>query len=250
MKNKKGELTTKQLVTMIILIVSFVIVLFLLFRLNLGETSNKEICRNSVVLKSQSALISGSLNCRTNYLCISGGGDCEEIPVTSKIEVNSKNSEEIMKSLADEMSDCWWVFGEGKVDYADAGSFERLVCSICSIVEFDEKVNEETSEISYLEFYDYLRRTQKKGSQSYLNYLYSANSLDVFDDKFIPEDYLDNTFEFDKTYFVLTGLTKGGFLTPRWKIWDTESTPYPVVILERTSENYDKLGCNEFLTKA
>ena len=52
--NKKGELTTHQLVGLIILIVSFAVILFLLFRLNLGETTNKEICHNSVIMKGKS----------------------------------------------------------------------------------------------------------------------------------------------------------------------------------------------------
>src|SRR3990167_8695022 len=144
MENKKGELTTTQLVTIIVLIVSFIIILFLLFRLNPGEQSNKEICHNSVVLKSTSKGFAGSLDFRINYVCISGGDDCKSLTSASKIEVdlNSKNSEnKIMDAVAKEMADCWYMFGEGKADYSEKAS-SKTQCAICSIIEFDEKIQE------------------------------------------------------------------------------------------------------------
>lgn len=244
-KNKRGELTTKHIVMIIILIASFIIVLFLLFRLNLGETSSKEICHNSVVLKEKSGILAGPLDCRTNYLCISGGGDCEEISATSTVKVNNKN--ETMKALADEMSDCWWMFGEGKIDYVAPGTWTKVACSVCSIVEFKDIP---VDSISYQEFYNYLKTISKSSSQTYLQYLYATDGLDDFGEGFNPDDYLNRTLDFDKTHFILTGLAEQGILTPRWKIWETEATPQPVVILEKTEENYNKIGCDVFVTKA
>lgn len=259
MKNKKAELTTKHIVMIIILIASFIIVLFLLFRLNLGETTNKEVCHNSVVLKGKSGIFAGSLNCRTNYLCISGGEDCEGIPTTSTIEVDPNNKNETMKALADEMSDCWWMFGEGKIDYADRGTFSRTACSICSIVEFDETLH--GISISYDEFYNYLRTTPKTSSQTYLKYLYSTNTLDNLPQEDLLDSYLNKVLELDKTYFILTGMIKEGHLTRigkfvspvilAWRaFFATEEMPYPIVILERTQENYNEIECDIFLTKA
>ena len=258
-KNRKAELTTKQIVTIIILIVSFIIVLFLLFRLNLGETTSKEICHNSVVLKEKSGILAGPLDCRTNYLCISGSTDCKGISATSTIKVNPNNKNETMKALADEMSDCWWMFGEGKIDYADRGTFSRTACSICSIVEFDETLH--GTSISYEEFYNYLRTTPKTSSQTYLEYLYSINTLDNLPQEDLLDSYLNKILELDKTYFILTGMIKEGHLTRigkfvspiilAWRaFFATEEMPYPVVILERTQENYNKIGCDIFLTKA
>ena len=80
MKEKKGELTTQQLIGLIVLIVSFGIILFFFVRLSLGETSDKEICHNSVVLKSQSALKTGPFDCKTSYVCI--GEECEDFNPT------------------------------------------------------------------------------------------------------------------------------------------------------------------------
>lgn len=149
LKNRKGELTTQQLVGLIILIASFAVVLFFLFRLNLGESSDKEICHNSVVMQSQSTLKTGSLDCKTSYVCISGGGNCEEFNPTATINVKTK--EETLKAIADAISDCWWMFGEGKVDYVGyswaVDYFVGTNCAICSIIKFDEQIQEEISEV-------------------------------------------------------------------------------------------------------
>src|SRR3989344_4486096 len=87
LKSRKAELTTTQLVVLIVLIVSFIIILFLIFRLNPGEQSDKEICHNSVILKSRTAGVAGSLDCKTNYLCVSGNGDCEGFTASAKSEI-------------------------------------------------------------------------------------------------------------------------------------------------------------------
>jgi len=140
--NKKGELTTTQLVTLIVLIVSFVIILYFFTRLNLGETGDKEICHNSVVLQEKLAT-AGPLDCRTNYVCVSGGEDCKDFSSTIKREVNPNNKLEINQTISDEMDDCWWMFGEGKVDYIRySWKPDFLVgvhCAICSVVKFDRE---------------------------------------------------------------------------------------------------------------
>ena len=49
MKPKKAEMTTQQIVILIILIIGFAVILFFLFRLNLGQESDKQLCYNSVM---------------------------------------------------------------------------------------------------------------------------------------------------------------------------------------------------------
>ena len=142
--------------------------MFLLFRLDLGQTTNKEICHNSVLLKAQSK-IGGTLDCRTNYVCISGEKDCEGFSSDYTIEISGNSEEEIrnatMKAIADEMADCWWMFGEGKVDYVRKGVLNENYCSICSVIHFDEKLKEKINDINYDEFYDYLSQTKKGSSE-------------------------------------------------------------------------------------
>jgi hypothetical protein len=252
MKNKKAELTTKHIVMIIILIASFIIVLFLLFRLNLGETTNKEVCHNSVVLKGKSGIFAGSLNCRTNYLCISGDGDCGEIPTTSTIEIDPESTDEIMKAIADEMSDCWWMFGEGKINYVGEKFSGNMACALCSVIDFDETIK---GSVSYLEFFNYLKTTSKSSSQTYLQYLYGVNSLEE------EHPYYQNDLDFSKQYVLVTGMIKESLLN-RIAAWPynqikslftdegekREAGVFTVILDERG--NIGNLNCDEFITKA
>lgn len=204
--NKKGELTTKQLVTIIVLIASFIIILFLIFRLNLGGTTDKEICRNSVILNGKSAIGSGPIDCRTNYLCVSGGSNCETISQTSETNINADNKTQIMKALADEMSECWWQFGEGKINYGGSWTDTNVKYALCSIIAFDEKVGEKTPSISYQEFYSYLQTTKKTNSQTYLQYLYSTNIPNGIKDGEYFNFSLSDSIDTSKKYSVITGI--------------------------------------------
>ena len=133
---KRGELTTQQLVMIIILIISFVVILFLLFRLNLGETTNKEVCHNSVVMVGKGKDIVGELDCKTTYACI--GKECKEfVPTTT---VDAKTKEDVIKAVKKEIDDCWWMFGEGKIDYAK--KWEGYTCAICSVIKFSEEIED------------------------------------------------------------------------------------------------------------
>ena len=265
-KNSRGELTTQQIVLLIILITSFSIILFFFFKLNLGQETQKTICHNSVILKGKSipSLGGGNLDCRTNYLCISGGEDCEGINPTETIKVDSENKNEVLKSIANEMADCWWMFGEGKVDYVGGiNLIDNNVCSICSIVAFDDEITQE--KISYEEFYEYLKNTKKDESNTYLSYLYNVFELESF-----SEDYLKEELDFSKEYFVLTALgEKGALISMKdfafgsvdsfndlffgfWNLpnaaGDKEYSHVPIVLTEKSKLR--DLGCDEFLTKA
>ena len=243
-KNKRGELTTTQLVTIIILIVSFIIILFLIFRLNPGEQTNKEICHNSVVLRAKSAVFAGPLDCRTNYLCISGGDDCSFVSA-SKIEVDlNKNDAEdkIKEFLAKEMADCWYMFGEGKVSY-EGGFTERSVhCAVCSIVEFDEKIQEKFPKITYSELYDYLRKTKRENSQTYLKYLYDVNEVSLIPDAEYFNLQLDKEIDTSVKHSILTGVDMN------IKLIFGEKDRYLSVFIIPTVET-SSTECKEFITK-
>ena len=143
---KRGELTTQQLVVIIILIISFVVILFLFFRLNLGGETNKDICHNSVVMAGKTK--TGSLDCKTTYVCISGGGDCEEFVATTTVD--AKTEEDIVKIIQKEIKDCDWMFGEGKINYLKGIPIVKFDiptlthhCAICSSIKFDEKLKDQ-----------------------------------------------------------------------------------------------------------
>jgi len=148
--NTKGELTTQQLVVLIILIISFVVILFLLFRMNLRTETNKEICHNSVVLLEKKGGFFGALDCKTTYVCISGGKECDAFnsDYNAKIFLSKENPEqEINNAIQKEIDDCWWMFGEGKIDYVSGVSGYR--CAICSALKFDPNIQEKYPQIIF-----------------------------------------------------------------------------------------------------
>lgn len=242
-KIKKGELTTQQIVMLVILIVSFIVILFFLFILNPKPKAEKEICRNSVVLNSKTAGISGSLDCRTNYVCISGGEDCESFNAKEKIEVDlndpQKAKDGVMEAIAEKMAECWWMFGEGKVNFG-ATEDTSIKYALCSVIKFDSEIQNEISAITYSELYNYLAQEKISESETYLHYLYGLfNAQD-----FKSQDYFNldtgNPIDTSKRYSIITGI-------------DDNITPWPDKFLRVNiiaTDEISNLKDGEFITKA
>lgn len=233
-RNKKGDnIITPQLIIIMVLIASVAILLFFLTRLNLGGATNKQICHNSVVLKATSGGTIGSLNCKTDYVCISNGGTCSDITPTQTIKItggvigtglftmggttppatNEENQiakNQTFKVIADLMADCWWMFGEGQLDYSEA-SFST-VCAICSVVKFDNKLqNNFPNGFTYKEFFEYLRDTKMANSQqNYLSYLFGDNEVDALLNSPDLEKIVPKTISLKEKYVVRTGQTNVG----------------------------------------
>src|SRR4030043_1597502 len=167
MKSKKADITTQQIVLLIILIASFAVILFFIFRLNLGKTSVEEVCHNSVVSRSSSVLPEESipLNCQTTYICITKDGSCEKMSGSFE-KKKVATSDEVYSVLANKMADCWWMFGEGKLNYVGEDLLSgNLYCSICSQLAFDNSLNDifSNGEIDKKNLYDYLSKTNISG---------------------------------------------------------------------------------------
>jgi hypothetical protein len=208
-KQKKGEITSQQIVILIILIASFAIILFFLFRINLGEETDKELCRNSVLLKGKSVFKGSTLlNCKRSYVCLSGDGSCEGLtsPKVEKIE----NKEQAYRILADEMADCWWMFGEGKVDYVGEDLLKNNYCSICSQFAFDDSVRTEKllgDEIDRQDFYNFLQHNNVSGKDiSYLGYLYGIRSIDEIRQALIEQGSNFGSIDLNNQQFVAMGI--------------------------------------------
>jgi len=181
MMNKRAELTTTQIITLIILVTSFAIILFFIIRLNLGGTTEQEICRNSVVLKGNSILPSEtvSLNCRTRLTCLSTSKNCDKFVNPDEV-LKVKDKEEVYSALAETMVGCWFQFGEGKIDYLGEGDLvSNQYCAICNQIGFDESLYEENGifsdgELNQEEFYQYLIDTDMPGKKrTYAEYFFN-----------------------------------------------------------------------------
>lgn len=221
MKNKKinfrGELTTQQIVVLVILIVSFIVVLFFLFQLNLGEKTDKELCRNSVILKGKSIFPQEAtqLKCYRSYKCITKDGSCEGLSNPEVVKV--ENLDEIYSQVANEMADCWWMFGERSVNYLGSDELQKNnYCSICSQIAFDNSLNEipgiENGKINKNQIYKYLEESKIKNQDiTYLEYLFGIRDLQKIKETAKLQFGTDNFGEIQtgKQFFVVTGITSG-----------------------------------------
>ena len=200
---KKAELSTQQIVLIIILITSFIVILFFLFRLNIGEKSEEQLCHNSVLQKA-SVFSEAPLQCYRNYICITKDGSCEELVEPEKIKV--KSLDEVYETLANEMADCWWTFGEGKVDYAGDDLTKNNYCSICSQIYFDDSLESlegvGDKKISKDELYDYLTKNNYSNDQTYSQYLLGTNDLSL-----LKSQGSFGNIEIGKQYFNVMGIT-------------------------------------------
>ncbi len=211
--DNKGEITTQQIVLLIILLISFAVILFFIFRLNPAEETDKEICHNSVVLKGTVLPDAATpLKCSRTYICLSKDGSCERM--TSPEIVKVKSEEEIYAALAKEMADCWWMFGEGRISYVNPTGVPRNYCSICTQFVLDDSVKDIEGvgeEISQDKLYEYLSKTSlPEGEGTYASYLLRTNDVDRLKrdlSRRVGEDVNFGSIEFGKQYFVVMGIT-------------------------------------------
>jgi hypothetical protein len=210
---KRGELTTTQIVTLVILLISFAVILFFITQLDLGRTTEKEVCHNSVVARGSSVLPENSvpLNCQRTYVCISEDGSCEQMTNPNLKKVKTK--EEVYEILAEEMADCWWMFGEGEINYVGKDTIPEFYCSICSQIAFDDSIYGEEGrifeegEFEKREFYRYLFEEEFSDGETYSQYLYGTSSFESFEGFLTSNDLEFGIVDLTNQYYVLTGMT-------------------------------------------
>jgi hypothetical protein len=214
MKTKKGEITTQQIVLLIVLLVSFIVLLFLLFRLDFGRQSNSEICHNSVVARGSSVIPTDAvpLKCSRTYVCITNDGSCESLTKPEIKKVATKD--EVYSALAEEMANCWWEFGEGKVNYVSSTMTKDNYCSICSQIAFDdsvEKIDGIGLAINEDDFYNYLSLTPAPGKDmNYAQYFFRTNNISTLKEGLSNQAGKEVSFGniyTQKQYFVVMGIT-------------------------------------------
>jgi len=240
-KTKRGEITTAQIVMIVVLIVSFIVILYFLYRLNLGSTNNSEICHNSVVLKATGKGIAGDLNCKTDYVCISGGGTCADMDATTTVKVDPGNKTQIMKAVADQMANCWWMFGEGQLDYGSIGLSSGGDCALCAQVKFDDKILAKNYDLTYADLYKYLASAKKDSTQTYLKYLYGVYDVaSIQNDKVVKDDAASKLIT-SGSFGVATGYSS------TLLIFNKHIIPVSFV---PTNQLSSELGCSSFVTQA
>lgn len=215
---KKGELTTKQIIGLVILLVSFVVILILYIRLDIGGETDEEICHNSIVMASNKIIPTEAIEikCSTKYICLTADGSCDELTSPDEtIDIDFEN--EVYFALAEEMANCWWMFGRGEKSYVADEITKQNHCSICSQIYFDDSLTEisgfEKGKISKDELYEYLSETERiDGDENYLQYLLGTNDLEKLKSEIVSNE--DNTEQIGtfgniligEHYFVVMGI--------------------------------------------
>lgn len=154
MKNtKKGIMQSTIAIIIIVLLSTAILIVFLAnFTELFSSNVDKGTCRASVELRGAKALLGSTgegakitipLRCKTEYYCLTMGGTCPE--KYTKISVNTMK--DIQREVAYRMYDCWWMLGEGQLDFFSTQYWKEFglnrvqsSCVVCSQIAFDDKV--------------------------------------------------------------------------------------------------------------
>ncbi|MEM4215138.1 MAG: hypothetical protein QW484_02120 [Candidatus Pacearchaeota archaeon] len=149
--NKRGVTVQSMLIGIIIVLLIAAIIFFFLKALPYKETVDKEACRNSVILRNNAILRGEEMLPETIPL------NCK----TQEITISSTNEDFIKREIANAMYDCWWMLGEGKMQFWSESTWKefglanvKASCVICSIIKFDKSVKAKNLKLdvaSYME---------------------------------------------------------------------------------------------------
>ena len=129
--------------TLIILIICCVVAIILGMFVGgwakiMDKGSDVEVCRSSIILAAQSKKIGNEawtpLDCPRKDLLIKRG---------DVVRKGVIDQERVHKIVADAMAECWYMFGEGKMDPFSnwgKGAQEENLCIICKNIQFDDRL--------------------------------------------------------------------------------------------------------------
>lgn len=161
--NKKAQMNWSVFLAVIIIVVSFLVILFFYWQYNWKGGIDKQTCHQSVVLKASMPNVLDRpvailpLRCKTNKICITDklfGTNCEgfkgEKATTIRVSTDEKKQlEDIKDIIANSLYDCWSMMGEGKLDiFAREFAAKKYSsrCVICARIDFDKELKEKLDE--------------------------------------------------------------------------------------------------------
>ncbi len=138
--NKKAMEAAGQLIVTILVIVSFMLIAGTVTQL-LAKSEDKEaevLCHDSVALRASTAL---RINPKSDGDFKLVEAQIKAVPALCKtIDKKVKgNKEEVMKTIADKMARCWWMFGEGRYEEILHDSDVRLLPAIFNTDKSENK---------------------------------------------------------------------------------------------------------------
>lgn len=156
----KGKKALSMQGVLISLIIAAIILLILLAWFNLlpfNQIVDKEACHQTVLMRSAQTPVIGTALRKTVPL------KCQ----TENILIDYKDEEKIKERMANAMYDCWWMLGEGKLNFFSSELTRKNYCIICSNIRFKgNAINRE------IDLYDYLKETDiPMSDEKYIEYL-------------------------------------------------------------------------------
>ncbi len=157
LKKIRGEITSSQLVSFILVLVGFIILLFVFYQFGFSGLVDSEACHSSVILRATASQIVTSavqgyvpLKCQIKKLCVTsklfGSGTCDSFIGTKGVtKAKVSDVEDVNRLISQEVVECWKMMGEGKVDLftqtkANFGLGNVYpTCVICSRIAFDKE---------------------------------------------------------------------------------------------------------------
>jgi len=165
--NKKADIKS---VTEIILALLILIVLYIVFTSGyipfLTSSGTKEACKNWVNLQS----IKGLKEAHTFE------SPCVTIEETIK-DKDIKTENDLYKILANNMYDCWDMYGRGEVDFYSNFGFKGTYCRVCSEIKTDSSLEQSKRNIDLDKFSIYLSNNHPPGHrETYADFFTKAEN--------------------------------------------------------------------------
>jgi hypothetical protein len=190
MKNKKA-LETGILVGIIITVVAGIVILLFIRGWGLKGIIDKEACHQSVVMRSMPSVIGDAMK--------------KAIPLKCKTEdilINFDDEEFVKQRTANAMYGCWWMLGEGKLDFFTEGGMKGWglaattgSCVVCSTIQFSDRAK---NKISSVDMTDYIQNTKiPLKNNTYMEYFSDEEGAKL------PVDVKLEPLDTDKQYAIV-----------------------------------------------
>lgn len=146
----KKALEKKYVVLMIIALITIALIVLLFINLKNSQRFDRDACHEAVVYRGT---INEALDNDLEIGKIIVDRAVQAIRLsckTDEITISTTDKEEIKKQIADEMTSCWAMLGEGKVNFFGRGWSDENRCVFCSKIKFSDKVKKNVDEINDL----------------------------------------------------------------------------------------------------
>lgn len=196
-RNKRGEGQYGWIIAVIVILLTAGILFYSLYKINFVSKIDSEACHQSVIFRGTLPSISEAQNyiplkCKTEKVCLSGksGAKCSDFQQAKGVTtVKATSSDQIQKTIAGKIIDCWSVMGKGEVSLYSK-SIPQIYglgkiyssCVICSRIALNKKELEKSGlHLENLDLQKYMltHAVPNKGV-SYIEYLTgSKNSAPI-----------------------------------------------------------------------